>query len=821
MQESIKLARSKAKDPEQENIRQLKQDWNSKTSDFVSSLIQFKKLMNGRESEFYKQKSKITEPIPVEPSIVIQTLAQNFKDLAEQAYGIGNKQKEYSRNRQSRRKEASNKITRLLSYVKGPHFGSSPEATLNRSRKSLLSLAADVAKDFKILNSKILGRSHASLLEAKAVFNRLTKTLSAFVTFVNNLENPNKALPPAAEETKSEKEETKKVTEVTTPVETSLDEDGEEVQTEVTNNPVNNNQLKIDKNLVFFHNKTSARGSDGALLNSLKRKINKINLKDSTLIELNNKIDLILKIIEDVKNSNDNENEKINLAISFRKELSLLKIMLRNILNIMHPNTGITSRSSILDFIQLMTKLPKKGDGGEIIETIKPPTVDSTITVNQTTDKEPSDAVKVESVSDTKEIEEANNLVDQKNEELVDFFKKRVYTKFKEITNNAYNEALKQLKNKKNQEAIENLKDSKNKFAIKLNSNSIKDILNGVYNILFSLKEYPATKDFINKMLSVFTPKTIEIINNNELSLEELPKLESVLSSLNRLFPLNLLEDLIYQTIFFKNIVNKSDAKKFYIESIIEMTENIKDSLFIKEINNLIINPMNAEFGNLYKLNKNNIVNVLSGDMVLVKGTLTKDQKDNIQKKLINLLASNYIALMKAATIDFKANGIVDKNFNPFLISDLILNRIDTKNKLDINLSNDSINKTSQNKAFDWAKRKLHEISFWNKTSPLRLKISDFALKGKAATDELMDILEHYINFEVLEKYKNSIVDLFSRIKELMYSVLMNTESKSTNIENLLDTRYLGNVDLSDEDKKKLQIIYDRKRYRDMLGGSL
>jgi len=213
MQDSIIII-GEVKNPDQKKIRDAKKVWNKQTSEFISSLIEFKKLINGKESKFYKEKSKITEPIPVEPSSVMQSLYTDFEVIKENASRIGDAQKNYSTNHKAGRykKQASNKLTRFLSYLKRPYFGNSETVYSNRNRKSLLSMAANIASDLKELNSSILKRSKQSIADSNAILNKLEKNIFSFITLTEAMGFvENKALPaPSVQtETKTEAETVK------------------------------------------------------------------------------------------------------------------------------------------------------------------------------------------------------------------------------------------------------------------------------------------------------------------------------------------------------------------------------------------------------------------------------------------------------------------------------------------------------------------------------------------------------------------------------------------------------------------------------------
>lgn len=106
-----KVARKTSQDPRQEELRNHKQEWNSKCSEFIASinafkprLIAFKRGLNGRgDAKAGLPPSNIKEPLPGEINnylSIINTefsdLVQTFATLASEANGIIQEQAQYS-----------------------------------------------------------------------------------------------------------------------------------------------------------------------------------------------------------------------------------------------------------------------------------------------------------------------------------------------------------------------------------------------------------------------------------------------------------------------------------------------------------------------------------------------------------------------------------------------------------------------------------------------------------------------------------------------------------------------------------------------------
>lgn len=97
-----KTARKPSADPTQERLRANKAAWNKEVSAFINDLIHFKKLMNGWPSKFFKERSRITQPLPSDPATIIGSLAGDFQEIATRGNGIIEEQLQYSKNRRQR-----------------------------------------------------------------------------------------------------------------------------------------------------------------------------------------------------------------------------------------------------------------------------------------------------------------------------------------------------------------------------------------------------------------------------------------------------------------------------------------------------------------------------------------------------------------------------------------------------------------------------------------------------------------------------------------------------------------------------------------------
>lgn len=97
-----KYARNPSADPVQEKLRQDKANWNKEVSSFINDLIHLKKTMNGWPSKFYKERSRITQPVPADATTIIGSLAGDFQQLAQRGESIVQEQLNYSKNRRQK-----------------------------------------------------------------------------------------------------------------------------------------------------------------------------------------------------------------------------------------------------------------------------------------------------------------------------------------------------------------------------------------------------------------------------------------------------------------------------------------------------------------------------------------------------------------------------------------------------------------------------------------------------------------------------------------------------------------------------------------------
>lgn len=213
-----KIARKPSSDSAQEKLRQDKATWNKDVSTFVNDLIHFKKMMNGWPSKFFKERSRITQPIPADPATIIGSLANDFQEITNRGNGIIQEQVNYAKTRRQKQPkapaaptaptpetpatpeaapakppvdlakqlgasvqlsdeylivEASSALSRFFTHLLSPGIGSSEAARIRKYRSSLLSASLHIYKDLKKIQSSIVGSGPQSIFVASKLTDKL------------------------------------------------------------------------------------------------------------------------------------------------------------------------------------------------------------------------------------------------------------------------------------------------------------------------------------------------------------------------------------------------------------------------------------------------------------------------------------------------------------------------------------------------------------------------------------------------------------------------------------------------------------------------
>jgi hypothetical protein len=222
----IKVARKPSADPVQEKLRQSKDQWNKEVSLFIEALKNFKKMMNGYPSKIFKQKSRITDPIPSDPVSIVGALAGDFQEISQKANAIVSQQLEYSKTRRKKQvsppagptpvappappttdlskqlsapliasfedkyelvTEGSSKISRFFTRLFNPAAGFGDAANLRRARMAMLNACAEAYKNLGKFQVQVVKSSkesiHISNQKLNEVWHHWTLVSRAYVIF--------------------------------------------------------------------------------------------------------------------------------------------------------------------------------------------------------------------------------------------------------------------------------------------------------------------------------------------------------------------------------------------------------------------------------------------------------------------------------------------------------------------------------------------------------------------------------------------------------------------------------------------------------------
>lgn len=201
------MPRSRAKDPQQEQLRERKDQWNKEVSKLIAALIALKKGVNGQPiDDIGLPPSRITEPLPPQIGQIGNGLGTRFTQMFSDLDRIISEQDSYSsqfvqqreQKNQDRLREmqgrddittasltahASNKLTRILTYLRSPfQFGDKDRA----ARISMLRGAAKMYDNISDVGDAILKRNKTSIPEA--FYDALNIYLAADKEFFDKVE---------------------------------------------------------------------------------------------------------------------------------------------------------------------------------------------------------------------------------------------------------------------------------------------------------------------------------------------------------------------------------------------------------------------------------------------------------------------------------------------------------------------------------------------------------------------------------------------------------------------------------------------------------
>lgn len=151
-----KIARSRAKNPEQERLREEKSDWNSDASSLIGKLIALKQSINGRGNKVYNlPPSRIHEPFPPEINSFWSETNSEAQKVLQDARQIIDFQ-----DHASHKKIASSSLSRFWAKIK-LYFSLNKEIYNNRIR--MLSEAASIQKTLERIQKEVLEQDPESV----------------------------------------------------------------------------------------------------------------------------------------------------------------------------------------------------------------------------------------------------------------------------------------------------------------------------------------------------------------------------------------------------------------------------------------------------------------------------------------------------------------------------------------------------------------------------------------------------------------------------------------------------------------------------------
>jgi hypothetical protein len=120
-----KIGQKTYKDPELNKIVQEKAAWNKQVSALINDIIHFKKSVNGWPSKYYKQRTRITQPSPIDLPGILGQLASAFQAITNSGNSLLQEQAQFSKSYMKRKTDSA--LDRL-EKTHGPADGPKPTA---------------------------------------------------------------------------------------------------------------------------------------------------------------------------------------------------------------------------------------------------------------------------------------------------------------------------------------------------------------------------------------------------------------------------------------------------------------------------------------------------------------------------------------------------------------------------------------------------------------------------------------------------------------------------------------------------------------------
>lgn len=241
------------KDPALNKIIQEKAAWNKQVSALINDLIHFKKSMNGWPSKYYKERTRISQPAPIDFGGILSQIANEFQDIASTGNSILSEQAAFSKAHMKRKtdqtldtldrlrgpvdekpgtptappagaapnltqqlgkgasrdntliklasefegkyfleSQASNPFTRFVTRLFNPKFGFGEGARVRRLRMTMLDNCVKSLKALKVLHKEIVKSSSASIVNS----HKMMTSVWNYWNIVNRLFSAYKVLKP-------------------------------------------------------------------------------------------------------------------------------------------------------------------------------------------------------------------------------------------------------------------------------------------------------------------------------------------------------------------------------------------------------------------------------------------------------------------------------------------------------------------------------------------------------------------------------------------------------------------------------------------------
>lgn len=181
MSELVSIARKVSTDPEQEKLRQSKDEWNKEVSLLIQELIAFKRGLNGRGDKVMGiPPSSIKDPLPPQMDSIVGLIDNQVAKVLQQAREIKQHQEYYSLHRTKSVKQASWWGSQFKAYFTLLKRISRVE---RRARLDLIKSCAEFKSSLKDFEAQILSYQDPKSIPESVTF--LTRHLNSFLGAVN------------------------------------------------------------------------------------------------------------------------------------------------------------------------------------------------------------------------------------------------------------------------------------------------------------------------------------------------------------------------------------------------------------------------------------------------------------------------------------------------------------------------------------------------------------------------------------------------------------------------------------------------------------